>query len=171
MSGKVESPMWSYQLGLQQGWMPKDPRSSHNACSNAHPFKGTFKATATGGPGAGTIAPSFVSEFGAWPPASLSGVGDVGLLPIYTATGSPVPTLSSPTFTARNGSSIVGGNGWFDSSDTEGAPVNITGCTYYNAWAQSAIPMPTKSCGAGGGTRKRAPVPMITEPPSPRRRN
>ncbi|KAF9012075.1 glycoside hydrolase superfamily, partial [Cyathus striatus] len=23
--GKVESPAWSYQLGLEQGWMPKDP--------------------------------------------------------------------------------------------------------------------------------------------------
>ncbi|KAL0567110.1 hypothetical protein V5O48_014886, partial [Marasmius crinis-equi] len=28
-SGKVESPAWSYSLGLQNGWIPKDPREAN----------------------------------------------------------------------------------------------------------------------------------------------
>ncbi|EDR10975.1 glycoside hydrolase family 5 protein, partial [Laccaria bicolor S238N-H82] len=32
VSGTVETPAWSYQLGLENGWMPKDPRQAIGAC-------------------------------------------------------------------------------------------------------------------------------------------
>lgn len=129
------------------------------------PFDGTFSAYQTGGKGAGTIAPTFVAEFGDWPPASLSGVDDVAYAPTYTATGA-VPTLPPPVYTLKNGTQVNGGNGWYNAADTAGAPVNITGCKYPDPWAQSVIPEPTTICGdGGGGDRRRAPMPMRTEPP------
>lgn len=164
VTGKVESPMWSYQLGLQQGWIPLDPRSSIGTCGDANPFEGPLAPSATGGKGAGTIAPTFVASFNAWPPASLSGVDNIAYAPTYTATGTPVPTLPPPTYTMRNGSTISGGDGWFNKNDIAGAPVNISGCTYPDAWAQTIIPQPSTSCG-GNGQRRRAPVPMQTAAP------
>lgn len=168
VSGKVEAPAWSYSLGLDQGWIPKDPRSSVGTCKAAginDPFDGTYQPYQTGGKGAGTIAPSFVSAYSKWPPASLSGVDDIAYAPTYTATG-PVPTLPPPVYTLRNGTRVSGGSGWYDAADTAGAPVNVTGCRYPDPWAQSSIPEPTSICGGSrGGDRRRAPMPMRTEPP------
>ena len=56
MTGRVESPAWSYSLGLQEGWMPTDPRLSEGACENSapfegplsSPFEGTFQSSITG---------------------------------------------------------------------------------------------------------------------------
>lgn len=167
VTGKVESPMWSYTLGLQEGWMPKDPRSSVGTCRKAgvnQPFDGTFSAYQTGGKGAGTVAATFVAEFGDWPPASISGA-DAAFVPTYTATGA-VPTLSPPVYTLRNGTQVNGGSGWFNNADTGGAPVNITGCKYPDPWAQTDIPQPTATCGGDNSARRRAPLPMITAPPA-----
>lgn len=166
MTGSVESPAWSYSLGLNQGWIPKDPRSSVGTCAKAgvsDPFDGTYSAYQTGGKGAGTIAPTFVSAYNEWPPASLSGVDDIAYAPTYTATGA-VPTLSPPVYTLKNGTQLSGGSGWFDGADTAGAPVNITGCKYPDPWATTVIPEPTTTCG-DGSDRRRAPMPMRTEPP------
>lgn len=171
ITNSVEAPMWSYSLGLQQGWIPKDPRSSVGACGDSDPFDGTFPAYATGGKSAGTVTATFREEFSAWPPASLSGVDDIAYAPTYTATGA-MPTLSAPVFTMLNGSTVSGGSGWFDSSDNSAAPVNITGCKYPDPWAQTVIPEPTTTCGGGKGARRRAPMPMRTEPPAvAKRRN
>ena len=159
--------MWSYQLGLQEGWMPKDPRSAMGFCRNASvysPWTPPYKPWQTGGSGAGTVDPTFVSSFNAWPPASLSGVSDVAYAPTYTATGA-VPTLPPPVYTMRNGSTISGGNGWFDKADNAGAPVNVSGCTYPDAWAQTTIPLPATTCGQTGA-RRRAPIPQRTQPPA-----
>jgi len=167
-TGKVEAPMWSYQLGLQQGWIPKDPRSSIGYCNNVGinaPWNPPFKPWQTGGAGAGTVDPDFVSSFGAWPPQSLSGVDNVNFAPTYTATG-PIPTLPPPVYTLRNGSTISGGSGWFDKADNAGAPVNISGCTYPDPYAQTPIPLPTTTCGGKAGRRGAPPLPRRTQPPA-----
>jgi len=52
-TGKVETPAWSYKLGLEQGWMPTDPREAHGACGNTDPFVPPLKPWQTGGAGAG----------------------------------------------------------------------------------------------------------------------
>ncbi|KAJ7843740.1 glycoside hydrolase family 5 protein [Mycena olivaceomarginata] len=121
--GVVRSPLWSYQLGLEGGWMPTDPRTALGKCSaldvNAAQFDGTYSAWQTGGKGAGTIDAAATDEFGVWPPATISGVdaGALTLLPTYTATGS-VPTLVYVTPTPSVSPSVTptasAGNGWFD---------------------------------------------------------
>ncbi|TFY74858.1 hypothetical protein EWM64_g9153 [Hericium alpestre] len=57
-SGKVEAPQWSYKLGLENGWMPKDPREAVGACGNTAPFTGQLTAAQTGGKGAGVLDPA-----------------------------------------------------------------------------------------------------------------
>jgi len=51
--GTSSSPLWHYQLGVQQGWIPKDPREAIGHCasvlSSSLIFDGTYPASATGG--------------------------------------------------------------------------------------------------------------------------
>ncbi|KAF8322657.1 glycoside hydrolase [Clavulina sp. PMI_390] len=168
VTGKVEAPMWSYTLGLEQGWIPQDPRVSQGACAAvgiSDPWNGTYLGPYnTGGPGAGTINATFVQLYSAWPPSSLSGVSDVAYAPTYTPTG-PIPTLPPPAYTLMNGSVLTGGSGWFNRADTAKAMVNVSGCTYPDPWAQTGIPLPTTTCGRGNSKRKRYPEPVMTAPP------
>jgi hypothetical protein len=52
-SGKVETPLWSYQLGLENGWIPTDPRELLGKCASLgsaqKPFDMQFKPWQTGG--------------------------------------------------------------------------------------------------------------------------
>ncbi|KAJ6528915.1 glycoside hydrolase superfamily [Mycena capillaripes] len=154
-NGVVQSPLWSYQLGLEGGWMPTDPRTAHGKCAavgvEAAPFAGTFSAWQTGGAGAGTIAASSTDEFGVWPPATISNVdADVlTLLPTYTATGS-VPTLTyvTPTGSGSAAPSATAsiGDGWFDKGDTAPGVTAVAGCTYPAAWIALSLPAPTALC-------------------------
>lgn len=151
---------------MDNGWIPKDPRSSEGVCNAAgyvSPFDGTYQPYQTGGKGAGTIAPTFTAAYGQWPPTSLNGVDNIRYAPTYTSSGA-MPTLPPPVYTAKNGTQINGGDGWYDAADTAQAVVNITGCRYPDPWAQTVIPEPTTICG-GGGNDRRAPMPMRTEPP------
>ena len=56
----VRAPLWSYSLGLAQGWMPADPRTASGKCqsldANMAPFDGAFESWMTGGAGAGREA-------------------------------------------------------------------------------------------------------------------
>ena len=168
VTGKVESPLWSYQLGLDQGWMPTDPRKSYGTCAAAgdsFPLSGPISPSVTGGHGAGTIVPTFLASYGSWPPASLADVPDVAGLPTYTSTGS-LPTLAAPTFTAKNGTKIVGGSGWYNSQDTGLAPVNVTGCQYPDAWLAEKPPTPIPTTMVCTGQRRMARMPKPTSPPS-----
>ncbi|KAK0212093.1 glycoside hydrolase family 5 protein [Desarmillaria ectypa] len=156
--GMVGSPLWSYQLGLENGWMPKDPRTAFGRCDAIGgapnvPFDGTYQSWMTGGAGAGTISATVP-----WPPASLNGAdAAVTLLPSYTSTGS-VSTLSPPTLTAKATRSADVGNGWYDASDTGAAPTPIAGCTYPNAWDANNVAIPAV-CGGGGAAAAPAPAP------------
>lgn len=163
-TGLVEAPAWSYSLGLQEGWMPADPRSAVGQCGNTNPFAGPLSAWQTGGTGAGTIAPSATSAY-AWPPTLISNAGAATLLPSYTPTGT-VATLPPPVFTQTgkaSGSLITGGNGWENPSDTAGAMVAISTCVYLDPWIGTATP-PSPLC-SGAPTRRAVPEPEVTPPP------
>ncbi|XP_006458234.1 hypothetical protein AGABI2DRAFT_63154 [Agaricus bisporus var. bisporus H97] len=158
-SGKVECPAWSYQLGLEQGWMPKDPREAAGACGNISPWQPPLNAWQTGGAGAGDI-PATVSNVYPWPPATLSHAGAVSLLPSYTETG-PIPTLPAPTLTAPSGSTATPtvdvGNGWNNPSDNAGIAAEISGCSYLDPWVDPSV-APPLPCSAAS--------PVITPPPA-----
>ncbi|KAF8623392.1 hypothetical protein AX17_007430 [Amanita inopinata Kibby_2008] len=142
-SGRVEAPLWSYQLGLRNGWMPTDPREAIGTCASlgisGDPFDGNFESWQTGGAGAGTISPTITEEF-PWPPVSFSGL-DVPVtdLPTYTPTGAIEP-LPPPTFTLHSVPGI--GNGWYNAQDTSPAYTAISGCIYPDAWNAVSTTVP-----------------------------
>ncbi|KAJ2922815.1 hypothetical protein H1R20_g14280, partial [Candolleomyces eurysporus] len=133
--GIVEAPLWSYQLGLKNGWMPTDPRTVVGTCASvggpSTTWDGTFQPYMTGGAGAGLATGAGGYP---WPPTTINGVGAAAIeLPAYTATGT-IATLPAPTFTGSSGQSISSGNGWFNPDDTALAPTPVAGCTYPDAW-------------------------------------
>lgn len=145
-AGIPESPLWSYQLGLEGGWIPKDPRVAVGRCSTVGvvgpQFNGTYESWQTGEAGAGQLSPTLTQQF-PWPPASLNAVaGPASLLPSYVPTG-VVETLPAPTPTG-NQKSVSEGDGWFDVSDTASAYTAIAGCTYPDAWSGIGVPVPTQ---------------------------
>ncbi|KAK0458473.1 exo-beta-1,3-glucanase [Desarmillaria tabescens] len=138
ISGQIESPAWSYQLGLQQGWLPKDPRDAVGTCGNSSPWTGTLSA------GSGSI-PASVSSSLSWPPATISNGGALTLLPSYTPTG-VVPTLPAQTVTASATASIDAGDGWNNSGDKDGLMVNISSCSYLDPWVGPTAAPPSPLC-------------------------
>jgi len=159
VSGVVETPHWSYQLGLQQNWLPTDPRQAVGTCHNANPWTPPLQSWQVGGAGAGNIPASAASAV-AWPPATLATGGDVSALPSYTPTGT-IPTLPVPTFVAPTTSATIdAGTGWTNPSDQTGMNVAIAGCTYLDPWVDPNTAVPA-SCGAAA---KRS---AITGAPSP----
>lgn len=136
-------------MGLQQGWIPEDPREATGACGGSSLFNPPLQPWQTGGAGAGNI-PSSVTSAYPWPPASISAAGAISLLPSYTPTG-PIPTLPVPTLTTSSGSmatpTVDVGNGWNNPSDTAGFYVEIPGCKYLDPWIDpSTAPPPV--CGS-----------------------
>ncbi|TCD64392.1 hypothetical protein EIP91_004140 [Steccherinum ochraceum] len=163
-AGTVQAPLWSYQLGLQQGWMPADPRQAYGKCASLGtapaPFNGKFQSWQTGGAGAGTIAASASAQFGQWPPASISGVNvPASALPTYTATASII-TLT-PSTVATN-AATKNGDGWFNTQDNSPMVTPVAGCTYPDAWSATNAPVPAQCTGAAA---KRADEPRITGSP------
>jgi len=156
-SGIVEAPLWSYQLGLQGGWMPTDPRMALGTCgaSVGPVFSDSFQPWMTGGAGAGVIAPAQTSPY-PYPPTTLEDTPySVSLLPSYTSTGA-ISTLPPPTYTNTKGAKINAGNGWFDAQDTMAAPTPIAGCTYPDAWDALSVALP--AAGVCGGATAGAGV-------------
>ena len=138
VSGKVETPAWSYQLGLKEGWMPPDPRTAEGACGAPAPVQ-PFPAWHTGGTGAGQIAETIP-----WPPANLRR-GPIADLPAYTPTGAIV-TLPGPTFTitsAGHTTTADAGSGWANPADRTGMAVPIATCQYPDPWILADAPLPT----------------------------
>ncbi|KAF7337353.1 Glycoside hydrolase family 5 protein [Mycena sanguinolenta] len=159
--GVVRCPLWSYQLGLEGGWMPTDPRTAQGKCAaigagGTQQFDGTFSAWQTGGAGAGTIDPTAISQFGTWPPTTIAnvGAGQLTLMATYTATGSiPSLTYVTPTLSgtgtesaARVTATVSVPNGWFDVGDTTPGVTAVAGCTYPDAWLALTLPAPTALC-------------------------
>lgn len=144
-AGHPESPLWSYSLGLEGGWMPLDPREASGTCAtlgvSGQNFDGNYQPWQTGGQGAGNIPAAQTAEF-PWPPSSINGAGAaVTLLPSYTPTGSIV-SLPPPTMTASSIKNVNVGSGWYNTGDTMPAPTEIAGCKYPDAWDAVDVAVP-----------------------------
>ncbi|KAJ6489935.1 glycoside hydrolase family 5 protein [Mycena sanguinolenta] len=176
-AGIVEAPQWSYSLGLEQGWMPSDPRAAVGQCGNTSPWQGPLSAWQTGGAGAGSI-PTSVVESLAWPPPSIYFANNAAtsgnLLPTYSPQGTPV-TLTGPTYTvtsAKTTSTADAGDGWANANDQAGMMVPIPGCSYYDPWVGSSFAPPSPLCTSSPrrrATHYDALEPMITPPPQLKR--
>ena len=148
----MQAPLWSYKLGLENGFIPKDPRLAQGMCGKigvlGAQFGGTYPATATGGAGAGTLAPTVTQQWGQFPPTSINGVpsGQVSMIPSYTATRAAI-TLAPPSFTGVE-SNIALPNGWADGQDNAQAVFPVSGCVYPDAWLAMDSPVPASACGA-----------------------
>lgn len=155
-SGNVESPAWSYQLGLQNGWMPTDPRQASGTCGNTNPWTPPLKSWQTGGTGAGSNVQSSGLQ---WPPTSISSGGVLASLPSYTPTGTIV-TLPGPTFTSTSGSNVKidVGNGWANPDDTQKMYTQVQGCSYPDPWCGPTATVPPV-CKSTGSTKRTYPPP------------
>ncbi|EEB96794.1 hypothetical protein MPER_04005, partial [Moniliophthora perniciosa FA553] len=71
VTGRVETPAWSYQLGLENGWMPQDPREADGFCGDAASFNSPIN------PGSGNVN---YAQY-PWPPTSIKNAG----YPLYHA--------------------------------------------------------------------------------------
>ncbi len=62
--GYDSSPFWHYKRGLEQGWVPADPRTAAGTCASlgigGNVFKGVFPASATGGVSNNFAVPVFL---------------------------------------------------------------------------------------------------------------
>ena len=156
-TGKVNSPLWSYKLGLENGWIPEDPREAVGACGNTNPRAGELKPTQTSYVSQ-TIAAALRSSH-PWPPVSLADQANAAALPTYTPTGTP-HTMPAPTFTAAT---VSAGSGWVGGSGGwEGDYVPVEGCTYPDPWDAEGAAVPS----ACTGRRRLVREPRIT--PAPR---
>lgn len=171
VTGVVEAPSWSYQLGLENGWMPTDPRTADGVCGNTDPWVPPLAASQLGQDSSATIAAAVSSSY-PWPPATISFGGVPTKLPTYTPTGS-IPTLAGPTFTQSGvtpTTTVNPGDGWENSKDTAGLMVNIASCSYLDPWVGTTVAPPSPLCSKA--TRKRESEleyrePMITAMPTP----
>lgn len=146
-TGMVPNPLWSYSLGLQQGWIPADPRTAVGACdrvaaelnltpATSQAWTPPLSAWMTGGSGANTFAAAATSNYTVWPVASvtvsaflrfiaasrmsLQGYSAGANLYTYTSTGTPITMSASPS---SSGSITV--DGWANPSDTASALVPV----------------------------------------------
>lgn len=156
----VRAPFWSYKLGLENGWLPEDPREALGACAaltgaTGVQFNGQMQPWQTGGAGAGEFAPG-VTDVYVWPPASLGPSYPVAAyLPTYTPTGTHI-TLAPPAVTGA-------GDGWTNDQDQAPLMVPIATCDYPEAYAGATMPQPiTPFCG-GPATAVIPPIPTGTE--------
>ncbi|KAF8970877.1 glycoside hydrolase family 5 protein [Flammula alnicola] len=146
-AGRVEAPLWSYQLGLENGWIPRDPRTGFGMCaslgSGTKPFDGTFQPWQTGTPS--SIPATSSSEF-PWPPVTITSAEvPISLMPTYTDTA-PIITLPPETFTAAPSSITQNADGWFDTQDTKGGVTSVAGCPYPDEYNGIFSVVPTAPC-------------------------
>ena len=172
----VRAPLWSYKLGLEGGWMPKDPRDAAGTCAKfgapAPAWDGVYQPWQTGGAGAGEVALAAVQKVLPWPPPMANVPHAAGPLPQYmtpaVGKGSPV-TLSPPAF-AGAAPTVHVGNGWANAKDTTPAVTPIPGCAYPNAWDALEAQVPAAGCDPVVFAEAQAiaplPPPVPTVPPS-----
>uniref|UniRef100_V5EQ05 glucan 1,3-beta-glucosidase n=2 Tax=Kalmanozyma brasiliensis (strain GHG001) TaxID=1365824 RepID=V5EQ05_KALBG len=157
-TGKPTAPMWSYSLGLQQGWMPTNPMvESSGACAAQASRLGTSVPMATWGSAfqswqtgrAGSYSPNTAAN--PYPPQSLvSANTPVSLMPSYTATKSftpvPAPTLSVTATGAGQPTAAPTIGSVFRPDLNSPVYTEISGCNYpsdqYNLGGYSASGWP-----------------------------
>ena len=152
-TGKVETPFWSYQLALEHGWAPTDPRDADGQCDRIGAgftkFTGQLQSWQVGGNGANVIPT--LNEY-KWPLTAVVGFTNAATLPTYTPTG-PIPTLPVPTFTdpADPQKTIDMGDGWTNDNDKTLMSVPDPKCAYPDAWNAQSATVPV--CGAATNRR------------------
>lgn len=169
-AGFVEAPLWSYKLGLENGWIPKDPRTAIGKCQRVGqslgPFPTTYSAWQTGGGGSGSIAASATEV---WPPAAISGDSGmipVGQLPLYTTTGTEIRLAGPTSISTASESTVTGG------------PTEVSGCSYLDGWDAVTVALPAGVCTGTSllargiatptqTTPENAPRAFVTPPPKP----
>ncbi|CAE6534614.1 unnamed protein product [Rhizoctonia solani] len=134
-TGQVNSPLWSYKLGLERGYMPTDPRTAAGSCGNSNPRTGSFTPHAQN-----TITAAYRAAH-PFPPRTI--VDATGGLATYAETGTPI-VLPAPEFSGVSVSTTPSGTWAHD-----WAPV--AGCAYPDPW--NAVGANVPACAAG--TRKR----------------
>lgn len=148
VSGQIEAPFWSYSLGLQEGWMPTDPRLSEGVCGGVSPA-GELTPDQLGAPGSWQGWSESVIAANPWPPTTLQPSGYAATaLPQYTQSASAI-TLGMPTFTAAS-KTVSAGDGWFDAADQVPMFTPVASCTYPDAWDATAVAVPP-ACGNAQG--------------------
>jgi len=161
ITNRVNAPDWSYQLGLQNGWMPTDPREAEGVCGGNNPWQPPLPAWHTGGAGAGQ---GVKTNGRVWPPTAIS-KADVGSIPTYTA-GGEIITLPGPTFTAASSKTTIDvGNGWANSNDNAKLAVMPAGCPYIDPWIGPDSSVTPCTGGAAEAAVPSAEDPSITPPP------
>ncbi|KAI0753525.1 glycoside hydrolase [Daedaleopsis nitida] len=131
---------WTWKIGNSTAGSAVGKCASFGVAAKA--FSGQYAAAATGGAGAGNIAPAATAGL-EWPPAAFTDQANVAALPQYTATGT-VSTLPPPTFSPTPTVSV--GNGWFDDKDSAPAVTPISGCAYPFAWDAGDAQVPASGC-------------------------
>ncbi|KAH6901687.1 exo-beta-1,3-glucanase [Coprinopsis sp. MPI-PUGE-AT-0042] len=164
--GRITAPFWSYQLGLEQGWVPKDPRTGQGKCSSlgveSVAFDGKYRPWQTGGivaptatsPDAtidGVASPTLPSSYLAahpWPPAHIEHADvSMDLLPTYTNTRELV-RLPAPTYSGAPESSTQGlGDERWKSVPGDGVGP-IEGCQSPDIYEATFPVLPTANCPA-----------------------
>ena len=159
----VRAPFWSYKLGIENGWLPTDPRDSIGACARqgqgGTPFDGVHPAWATGGAGANEFQAAATATL-TWPPTSLNPSYPVAqYLPTYTPTGTHT-TLAVPHVTAGG---VSAGDGWFNDNDQAPLMVPIQSCSYPDAYGGALLPQPTVPfCGNAQTVAIPTPMAILT---------
>lgn len=162
-SGLPYNPLWCYSCGLEYGYVPTDPAAARGACQRLGDQYGTggygtnvpltspLAASMTGGTATtSSIAASQLSQYGAWPPPSLTNL-PASNLPVYTATGSEPAyptTLVSPLSVVSTGVPTSGD--WYTA---------IAGCSYLDPYSGLGASVPNSRCtgnGAAAPTRGSA---------------
>lgn len=111
-TGLVANPMWSYSLGLREGWIPRDPRLSDGFCARhfermnvvqgrdqltqyaSRPIRSSLPDWSTGKLGESRLDLRAARKRYEWPPKNLSGLPTTGEggLPRYER-NRPLPRL------------------------------------------------------------------------------
>ncbi|KAF8694426.1 Cellulase (glycosyl hydrolase family 5), partial [Rhizoctonia solani] len=135
-TGQVNSPLWSYKLGLERGYMPTDPRTAAGSCGNSDP-----RTTTTFTP---HTQNSITAAYRAAHPFPPTNIVDSTNLAVYPETGTPV-ILPGPEFKGFNVPTTQSGTWEHDYQP-------VPGCTYPDPWNSVGATVP--ACAAAGG-RKR----------------
>lgn len=167
------NPFWHYRLGLQNGWIPTDPREAIGACQalgvTGTDFSGTYASAWMTGGGSGLTTLANEASY-AWPPQSFTDVASASMssLPQYTQTADPI-TLAAATYTAAGSTSTANmGNGWHNPNDsTRKAYAPVSGCAYQDEYSAATSGIPANACGAGVSQPTRRSVDERAAMPGP----
>ena len=170
VTGKVETPQWSYQLGYENGWIPKDPyRDTIGACQQAGQSLGvsisatpSWSSTFSGWQTGDTAAPYTVNPAQyTWPPSSISNAGvPVTAMPSYTPTG-PISKLPTPSYSeSQRGKANPTISDWFQNTDSAPFYAKVAGCTYAtDQYTVTSVPGSWPCTGAAAKRAEATPTP------------